>query len=461
MDPHALTFHGGRLPRLELAQPQDRRAEWLLRPGLNRIGRHPENDICIEADGISSRHCEIVVGDQACTLIDLRSATGTWLNGQQIQAAPLRHGDLITVGQAQLRFLWSGAPASRLRLRPTGAGPAAESGHLRETGARSRPAEPELSDTLAPPLPPPVPDAAVTAPPPCVNHPQVASRFSCSQCRRFFCETCMGTSQDASTSQAVCPACGAACVPLTAAVGPAEAEPIRWLSAWWGAWRYPASTEGIVILAAGAILLWLIEGASFLAGFVPLFGWLVGVFLSLLCAAMTFSFVKSVIYETAMGSDRVPDWPDVSDLHEDFLTPLWQLFSVWVVGMPIAVLWMVREILPDWPSWVWVSVGVWSAVYLPMSLLSLSLFNTVGALDPRVVLPSLVRVGPLYWVCVLWLLALAAFATGIMLLWERILPAFFAGLFQYFALLYALLWAARVLGLLYRFRKDQLGWDLG
>jgi len=131
------------------------------------------------------------------------------------------------------------------------------------------------------------------------------------------------------------------------------------------------------------------------------------------------------------------------------------------VGMPTAVLWMVREILPDWPSWVWVSVGVWSAVYLPMSLLSLSLFNTVGALDPRVVLPSLVRVGPLYWVCVLWLLALAAFATGIMLLWERILPAFFAGLFQYFALLYALLWAARVLGLLYRFRKEQLGWDLG
>ncbi len=461
MDSHALAFHGGRLPRLELAQPQGRAAEWLLRPGLNRIGRHPNSDICIEAEGISSRHCEIVVGDQACTLIDLRSAEGTWLNGQRIQTAPLRHGDLITVGQVQLRFLWSGAPASKLRLRPPGAATAAENGHLRETGARSCPAEPELSDSLAPPLPPPVPDAAATAPLPCVNHPQVASRFSCPQCHRFFCEACVGTSQESSISQAFCPACGSACVPVAAAVGPAESEPTRWLSAWWSAWRYPASTEGIVILAAGAILLWLIEVASILAGFVPLFGWLVGGFLSLLCAAMTFSFVQSVIYETAMGSDRVPDWPDVSDLQDDFLKPLWHLVSVLVMGLPVAVLWMVRDILPDWPTWVWVAAATWSAAYLPMSLLSLSLFNTVGALDPRVVLPSLVRVGPLYWVCVLWLLALAAFATGIMLLWQRILPAFVAGLFQYFALLYALLWGARVLGLLYRLRKDRLGWDLG
>jgi hypothetical protein len=68
------------------------------------IGRSPDGDIVIGDEAVSRRHCEIAWQYVQYVVRDLQSANGTFVNGQQVQAAALRDGDLLEVGLAHLRF---------------------------------------------------------------------------------------------------------------------------------------------------------------------------------------------------------------------------------------------------------------------------------------------------------------------------------------------------------------------
>jgi hypothetical protein len=89
-----------------LIEPPTRRT-YLLRPGLNTIGRFPDNDIVLEESAISHRHCVVLVhtGGQ-CELHDTASRNGTFVNGQLIdKPARLRRGDQIMVCRRLLVFV--------------------------------------------------------------------------------------------------------------------------------------------------------------------------------------------------------------------------------------------------------------------------------------------------------------------------------------------------------------------
>lgn len=68
------------------------------------IGRADTCDIVVGEGAVSRQHCEIVWLAVQYVLRDLGSANGTFVNGEQVQVAPLRDGDLIEVGLVQLRF---------------------------------------------------------------------------------------------------------------------------------------------------------------------------------------------------------------------------------------------------------------------------------------------------------------------------------------------------------------------
>ena len=70
----------------------------------NLIGRANDCDIVIGEGAVSRRHCEIVWEGVQYMLRDLGSANGTFVNAEQVRAAPLREGDLVEVGLVQLRF---------------------------------------------------------------------------------------------------------------------------------------------------------------------------------------------------------------------------------------------------------------------------------------------------------------------------------------------------------------------
>ncbi|WP_320686344.1 FHA domain-containing protein [Gemmata algarum] len=77
-----------------------------LRLGMNSIGRLPDNDIVLNDECVSRRHCAIVVhSDLRCELHDVASKNGTVLNGRHIpQPAKLQSGDQITLCNRRLTF---------------------------------------------------------------------------------------------------------------------------------------------------------------------------------------------------------------------------------------------------------------------------------------------------------------------------------------------------------------------
>jgi hypothetical protein len=87
----------------------DHQAEccFLLKTGLNTIGRLRNNDIVLEENWISRRHCVILVHARGgCELHDTASLNGTWVNGQRVQQpARLASGDWIHVCHRLLLFI--------------------------------------------------------------------------------------------------------------------------------------------------------------------------------------------------------------------------------------------------------------------------------------------------------------------------------------------------------------------
>jgi hypothetical protein len=69
-------------------------------------GRDDSADVRLPADGYASgRHARFVRGEETDVVEDLNSTNGTFVNGERLVGSrPLRDGDLITLGQTQLRY---------------------------------------------------------------------------------------------------------------------------------------------------------------------------------------------------------------------------------------------------------------------------------------------------------------------------------------------------------------------
>ena len=95
-------------------------------PGSSTIGNAADNDIVI-ADVLASRHHAVLVPTaDGVQIQDIGSTNGTFVNGQPIKDAPLREGDLVTIGNVDLVF------ANGALVRRTA--PAAETGGLEVRG---------------------------------------------------------------------------------------------------------------------------------------------------------------------------------------------------------------------------------------------------------------------------------------------------------------------------------------
>jgi len=68
------------------------------------VGKGPENSVRIPDPAVSTRHCGIQIDDSKFEIKDMGSANGTYVNGKKVQARFLRNGDLINLGQSELRF---------------------------------------------------------------------------------------------------------------------------------------------------------------------------------------------------------------------------------------------------------------------------------------------------------------------------------------------------------------------
>ena len=74
-----------------------------------RIGRGEHNDVVMDSDPLVSRkHAVIERGSDKCTIKDLGSTNGTYVNGNPLkvdEVLKLKAGDVIKVGHTEFTFL--------------------------------------------------------------------------------------------------------------------------------------------------------------------------------------------------------------------------------------------------------------------------------------------------------------------------------------------------------------------
>jgi hypothetical protein len=77
--------------------PLGERGRWV-------VGRSSDCDVVLPSDDtLSRRHAEIAVRAGVCLVRDLDSCNGTLVNGRSVRRARLRCGDVLVLGETELR----------------------------------------------------------------------------------------------------------------------------------------------------------------------------------------------------------------------------------------------------------------------------------------------------------------------------------------------------------------------
>lgn len=155
-----------------------------LKKGLNRIGRHPANDIQIIDPSISSFHCEIQVSDVGAAFRDLGSTNGSYIEGKRVSKEMLSSGKTLRLGLVDFK---PEVPTTNVSI----------------------PDRPKVEEVFANFL-----EDGTAA---CQKHAQVAATFQCLKCQKTWCNECVRRTGLVGSPRATisCLECGAICTPLT------------------------------------------------------------------------------------------------------------------------------------------------------------------------------------------------------------------------------------------------------
>ena len=90
---------------------------WLSADKELKIGRAPENELCIRDQSVSQFHARVVLTPKGTALVeDLGSTNGTWLNAVCLpphSSHMLKNGDMIQLGQIRMQVVFHGSKPSQ------------------------------------------------------------------------------------------------------------------------------------------------------------------------------------------------------------------------------------------------------------------------------------------------------------------------------------------------------------
>ena len=389
-----------------------------LQPGEFSLGRGAENSIPIEHPSVSSAHCLVTVTDSDVGVRDLGSVNGTFVNNTQVEEARLLPGQTLRLGDVIIR----------LDVAPQAGTPSSATSAIGPANAQAV----------------------------CKNHPKAVAHYYCAHCKEALCELCVNTRMAGGRPTRFCRVCNNECVstrPEVKRVTPSFVTQIG------GAFAYPFKGNGPILLGGGVIFLVVLGLAQRLAGFAGPYGFVAGLIIGVFLVGYVFSYAKSIITSTANGDSNPPDWPDFTNWQQDVVSPFLQCLALVVLSFGPAI------ILKWWHPFgeshahaIQLLAMGWGAVFAPMGMLALAMFDTIGALNPVALIWSIARV-PLSYLAAAgifeFVFVLYSFAASfIHLLPVPILP----GLLVDFLGLYFAVLGMRILGLLYWTKKDKLRW---
>jgi pSer/pThr/pTyr-binding forkhead associated (FHA) protein len=93
------------VPRLVVLSTVFAGTAYPLRAAEAVLGRTDDNDIVVEHRSISRNHCKLVREGDRVRILDLKSANGILVNGEEVEQAVLRSGDIVELGKVRVRFV--------------------------------------------------------------------------------------------------------------------------------------------------------------------------------------------------------------------------------------------------------------------------------------------------------------------------------------------------------------------
>jgi hypothetical protein len=81
----------------------DEAQHYLLAP-VNYLGRAKNNDVKLDAAGVSRRHAVIIATSSGFTIEDLSSQNGVFVNGERVTSHALADGEQIAIGDSSMLF---------------------------------------------------------------------------------------------------------------------------------------------------------------------------------------------------------------------------------------------------------------------------------------------------------------------------------------------------------------------
>ena len=209
---------------------------------------------------------------------------------------------------------------------------------------------------------------------------------------------------------------------------------------------YPFKGSGWIMIVIGTVLSVLLKVASFAP--------MLGLAVSLYSAGYFTSFYFDIISSTISGEDECPDWPSVSNVWDDLVHPLLQLFGAILVSfLPLLICLYGLHKAPAMA--VWGSLG-FGCLYFPMAVLGIVQFGNLSGTLPHAVIPALWRCLPGYLLTVIALIFVVILSGGLEGLAGKV--PFLGWLLASAVSLYFLMVQARLIGLLYLKNEERIGW---
>jgi len=85
-----------------------------LKVDKTTIGRVEDNTFQIAEPSVSSHHCEIVLRGSDVVVRDLNSTNGTFINGEKVTETVLKAGQVLRLGQIEMRLETDSTPSSNI-----------------------------------------------------------------------------------------------------------------------------------------------------------------------------------------------------------------------------------------------------------------------------------------------------------------------------------------------------------
>ena len=287
----------------------------------------------------------------------------------------------------------------------------------------------------------------------CRKHAERPAAYRCKQCQDCLCHRCIQVlSPDG--GPAICPACGSRCSVIRQVRQ--EVKPKSFFQEIPGLWAYPFRGQGKFLILAFFLFMFVLGFATqFLGALVGILGILVlgpAILIGGLMVCYICTFLISIIGCSARGDRQMPDWPNFSHV-DDLVRPLvLTIGTILLCFGPAMVYHLVMPLEQGGSRIIWESLLGLGLFYLPMGLLTVTLYDSILAINPITVIGAIVKI-PLDYsvVIILWfglyeLMALVA-------LIPHVGPSV-SGLLGF----YAAIIAPHIVGLMYFANRKRLGW---